>query len=115
MRTKTLWIKDEYIQEILSGRKTVEVRAAYSNLLRLEAGDLLMLNNAHLYRITRITRYRSISELLAGEEAGQIAPGVPPAELPGLIRAIYPLEKEALGLLAIEIQPAKPPLENGAT
>ena len=27
-RIKTLWIKDEYLQHILSGRKTVEVRVA---------------------------------------------------------------------------------------
>jgi hypothetical protein len=25
MRTKTLWIKDKYLQQILSGRKTVEL------------------------------------------------------------------------------------------
>ena len=32
MRTKTLWIKDEYLQLILAGRKTIEVRVGYSNI-----------------------------------------------------------------------------------
>lgn len=43
MRTKTLWIKDGYLQFILAGRKTVEVRVGYSNIARLQAGDRLML------------------------------------------------------------------------
>jgi ASC-1-like (ASCH) protein len=29
MRIKTLWIKDEYLEQILEGRKTVEVRVGY--------------------------------------------------------------------------------------
>ena len=32
MRTKTLWIKDEYLRLILTGLKTVEVRVGYSNI-----------------------------------------------------------------------------------
>jgi ASC-1-like (ASCH) protein len=28
-RTKTLWIKDEYLNQILEGRKTIEIRVAY--------------------------------------------------------------------------------------
>ena len=108
MRTKTLWIKDEYLRQILSGRKKVEVRLAYSNLTRLQPGDLLMLNDEHPYRLIRITRYNSVAELLANEDAGQIAPEVLPEELLALILSIYPPEKEILGLVALEIQPDKP-------
>jgi ASC-1-like (ASCH) protein len=44
---KTLWLKDEYLQQILNGRKTVEVRVAYSNVARLKPGDTLLLNDQH--------------------------------------------------------------------
>jgi ASC-1-like (ASCH) protein len=47
-RTKTLWTKDEYLQHILRGRKTVEIRVAYNNIARLEPGDTLLLNDQHL-------------------------------------------------------------------
>jgi len=56
MRAKTLWIKDEYLQLILDGRKTVEVRVGYSNITRLQGGDRLMLNGQHAYVIRRIGR-----------------------------------------------------------
>jgi ASC-1-like (ASCH) protein len=47
MRTKTLWIKDEYLQLILAGRKTIEVRVGYSNIVRLQVGDRVSLNEQH--------------------------------------------------------------------
>ncbi len=103
---KTLWIKDEYLDQILAGRKTVEVRVAYSNIARLEAGASLSLNDAHHYVIRRIDRYADFEELLRYEDAQAIAPDVPADELLARMRAIYPPEKEALGAVALEIEPA---------
>ncbi len=102
---KTLWVKDEYLQQILAGRKTVEVRVGYSNILRLRPGDLLRLNDQHLFEIRRIGRYRDFEELLAHEDPGAIAPGLPRDELLEAMRRIYPPEKEALGAVALEIRP----------
>jgi ASC-1-like (ASCH) protein len=105
MRTKTLWIKDEYVGLILAGRKTIEVRVGYSNIKRLQVGDRLLLNDQHPFVIRRIGRYASFEELLACEDAASIAPDVPPGQLLEPLRAIYPPEKEALGVVALEIQP----------
>ena len=102
---KTLWIKDEYLEEILAGRKTVEVRVGYSNISRLKVGDLLALNELHPYLIQRIGHYADFEELLQHEEASAIAPGVPAGELLSQMRAIYPPDKEALGAFALEIHP----------
>ena len=105
MRTKTLWIKDEYLRLVLAGRKTIEVRVGYSNITRLQVGDRLSLNDQHPFVIRRIGRYASFKELLAHEDASSIAPDVPPGQLLGRLRTIYPLEKEALGVVALEIEP----------
>ena len=105
VRTKTLWIKDEYLQLILAGRKTVEVRVAYSNIKRLQIGDRLLLNEQHPYLIRRIGCYATFDELLVHENVACIAPDTPPKELLAKLRAIYPLEKEALGVVALEIEP----------
>jgi len=105
MRTKTLWIKDEYLRLILTGHKTVEVRVGYSNITRLQVGDRLLLNAQHLFVIRRVGRYASFKELLAYEDAASIAPDVPPGQLLERLRAIYPPEKEALGVVALEIEP----------
>jgi ASC-1-like (ASCH) protein len=102
---KTLWVKDEYLAEILAGHKTVEVRVGYSNINRLKVGNLLALNDRHQYVIERIGRYADFEELLKHEDADAIAPGVSAAELLARMRAIYPPEKESLGAIALEIHP----------
>ncbi len=105
MRTKTLWIKDEYLRLILARRKTIEVRVGYSNVKRLQVGDRLLLNDQHPFVIQRIGHYASFEELLAHEDAAFIAPDVPPGQLLERLRAIYPPEKEALGVVALKIEP----------
>lgn len=105
MRTKTLWVKDEYLQLILAGRKSIEVRVGYSNIARLQVGDRLLLNEQHPFVIRRIGRYANFEELLAHEDAASIAPDTPPDQLLQRLREIYPPEKEALGVVALEIKP----------
>jgi ASC-1-like (ASCH) protein len=105
MRTKTLWIREEYLDWIRQGRKTVEVRVGYSNIARLDAGDVLLLNEQLPYEIRRIGRYASFEELIAHEDPSAIAPDLNPEDLLGALRALYPAEKEALGVIALEISP----------
>ena len=65
----------------------------------------MLLNDQHPFVIRRIGRYASFEELLAHENVASIAPDVPPEELLERLRAIYPQEKEALGVVALEIEP----------
>ncbi len=103
-RIKTLWIKDEYLQYILAGRKTVEVRVAYTNIARLEPGDILLLNDQHRYVVTAIRRYPDFGALVAAEDPATIVPDLSDREtLLAACRAIYSPEKEALGVVALEI------------
>ncbi len=101
---KTLWIKEEYLQQILAGRKTIEVRVGYSSIRKLKVGDILLLNDQHRYIIQRIGSYASFEEL-ENEDPAQIAPDLPADQLLLAIRSIYPPEKEALGVIALEIAP----------
>ena len=101
MRTKTLWIRSEYLEPILSGRKTIEVRVGYSNIRRLQVGDRLLLNDAHPCRIVRIGRYPDFDTLLATEDPAAIAPDLSPDDLLVALRRVYPPDKEALGVIAL--------------
>jgi ASC-1-like (ASCH) protein len=105
MHTKTLWIREEYLDWILQGKKSVEVRVGYSNIARLEVGDVLLLNAQSPYEIRRIGRYASFEELLAHEDPLTIAPDFEPDELLAALHTLYPAEKEALGVIALEICP----------
>jgi ASC-1-like (ASCH) protein len=102
---KTLWIKEAYLQQILVGRKTVEVRVGYSNIIRLRPGDQVLLNEEHLYEIKRISRYVDFLDLMEHENCVAIAPDLSSAELLENMRRIYPPEKESLGVIALEIEP----------
>jgi len=102
---KTLWIRDQYMQQILAGLKTIEVRVAYPNITRLEAGDELLLNDRHCYRIRRIAIYPDFPALLANEDPAAIAPGFTEDEILTALREIYRPEREALGAVALEIEP----------
>ncbi len=106
-RIKTLWIREPYVTQILTGRKTIEVRVNYPNIQRLQPGDRLRLNNRHLAIIRRIGSYANFEELLAQEKASAIAPDLSPAELLAALRDIYPADKEALGVVALEIAPCR--------
>lgn len=102
-RIKTLWIREPYLEQILAGVKTVEVRVGYENIRRLEPGDRLRLNDRHPATIRRVGRYRDFDELAASEDPARIAPGLPPGELVAALRAVYPPDKEALGAIALEL------------
>lgn len=106
-RTKVLWVRDEYLEQILSGRKTMEVRVAYPNIARLEAGDTLLLNERYSYAIAAVRCYPTFEALAAAENPASIAPDLShPDDLVRACRALYPPEKEALGVVALEIVPA---------
>ncbi len=104
-RTKTLWVREPYIFQILAGRKTVEVRVGYENIRRLQPGDMLKLNDEHAVTIRRIGRYADFEELLAREDPAAIAPDLAgdSTALLDALRRIYPPEKEALGAVALEM------------
>lgn len=103
IQTKTMWVREPYLAQILAGRKTVEVRVGYPNIQRLQPGDQLKLNDQYLVTIGRIGRYADFEELLAHEDPAAIAPELPADELLMTIRQIYAPEKEALGAIALEL------------
>lgn len=110
-RTKTLWIREPYLSQILAGQKTIEVRVGYGNIRRLQPGDLLKLNGQHVVTLRRTASYANFEELVANEDPTEIAPDllvVPGSresagELLAALRQVYPPDKEALGAVALEV------------
>ncbi len=110
VREKILWIKDEFLQQILNGEKTIEIRVGYRNIKRLQAGDILLLNEQYRYEIVDIRSYPNFEAMVAAENPTAIAPRLADTGvLLAACRAIYPPEKEALGVIALEIQPLRQP------
>lgn len=101
-----------YFDLVANGSKTIEVRVQYPNLRKLTAGDYIRFVCGHdetLTRVGRVSRYDSFEELLDTEGPGKVNPTSPREQQLASIRRIYGPEKEALGVLAIEIELVAPP------
>jgi len=103
-KPKTLWIKRQFLEEILDGRKTVEVRVGYRNIQELKPGMKLLLNEKHEIGIKDVRRYPTFSEMLEHEEAERIVSGMPKDEILRVLRNLYPPFKEKLGVFVIELE-----------
>lgn len=106
-RARDMPIYKRYYDLIAGGTKTIEVRVAYTSMLRIKAGDQIRFtcrNENTLTRVKRVTRYTSFDEMFDHESADAINPTADRAEQLQAIREIFPPEKEALGVLAIEIE-----------
>ena len=103
-RPKTLWIKKRFLEEILRGKKTVEVRVGYRNIQELKPGMKLLLNEKHEIGIKDVRRYPTFSEMLEHEEAERIVSGMPKGEILRVLKSLYSPFKEKLGVFAIELE-----------
>ena len=104
-----------YFDMVATGRKTIEVRVQYPNLRNLRVGDHIRFvcgRDDALTQVKRVARYTSFEEMLDAEGPDRVNPDSPRDQQLANIRRIYGPEKEALGVLAIEIELLDPPADN---
>ncbi len=107
VRAREMNLYRRYFDLVAAGSKTIEVRVQYPNLRKLTAGDHIRFvcgRDEVLTRVRRVTRYRSFEEMLDSEGPENVHPDSPRDQQLSNIRRIYGPEKEALGVLAIEIE-----------
>lgn len=106
-RAREMNLYRRYFDLVASGVKTIEVRVQYPNLRTLAPGDLIRFvcgRDDALTRVKRVTVYESFEEMLDTEGPEKVNPTSPRHQQLANIRRIYGPEKEALGVLAIEIE-----------
>jgi len=107
VRAREMNLYRRYFDLVANGSKTIEVRVQYPNLRHLKAGDYIRFicgRDDALTRVARVTRYNSFEQLLDTEGPEKVNPSSPRDQQLANIRRIYGPEKEALGVLAIEIE-----------
>ncbi|WP_308268766.1 ASCH domain-containing protein [Yinghuangia soli] len=105
-RAREMNLYRRYFDLVADGSKTIEVRVQYPNLRTLEAGDHIRFvcgRDSALTRVVRVARYRTFEEMIDTEGPEHVNPTSPRDQQLANIRRIYGPEKEALGVLAIEI------------
>ena len=105
---KEVSVKQEFLEMIKYGRKTVEVRIAYPDLDGISAGDHIRFRSRRdevIVRVKAIRRYKSISEVIQNENTAKIAPQVPLAHLRQLARQLFSESHIKIhGLIVIEFE-----------
>lgn len=107
VRARQMNLYRRYFDLVASGRKTIEVRVQYPNLRNLKAGDHIRFvcgRDDALTRVVRVARYNTFEEMLDTEGPERVNPDSPRDQQLANIRRIYGPEKEALGVLAIEVE-----------
>jgi ASC-1-like (ASCH) protein len=107
VRAREMNLYRRYFDLVAAGSKTIEVRVQYPDLRNLTAGDHIRFvcgRDDVLTRVKHVTRYTSFEEMLDTEGPERVNPTSPRDQQLANIRRIYGPEKEALGVLAIEIE-----------
>ena len=108
-RRKDMNLKRPYFMLVADGTKTVEVRVAYESMKKIEPGWEILFHSGDeecLTRVRDVRTYSSFEGMLDHEDMRAIGGelGESRGDLLRAIRDIYSPEKEALGVLAIEIE-----------
>ncbi|WP_242454793.1 ASCH domain-containing protein [Bailinhaonella thermotolerans] len=114
-RPREMNLYRRYFDLVAAGTKTIEVRVQYPNLRKLAAGDYIRFvcgRDDALTKVKRVARYTSFEEMLDAEGPERVNPTSPRDQQLASIRRIYGPEKEALGVLAIEIELVNNPSEH---
>lgn len=104
---KKIKIRDNYLQFIKSGEKTLEIRVAYDRIKAINIGEVVEFYSeasTEKVRIIDITNYASFDDLLSKEDPQKIIPGLSSIEVASILREIYPPHKERLGVVAFHIE-----------
>lgn len=111
VRAREMNLYRRYFDLVAAGRKTIEIRVRYPKLRKLKAGDHIRFicgRDDVLTQVKRVALYSSFEEMLDAEGPSNVNPDSPRDQQLADIRRIYGPEKEALGVLAIEIALATP-------
>ncbi len=106
-RAREMNLYRRYFDLVANGSKTIEVRVQYPNLRNLKPGDHIRFvcgRDDALTRVKRVARYTGFEEMLDTEGPEKVNPTSPRTQQLANIRRIYGPEREALGVLAIEIE-----------
>ena len=100
-------LKRQFFIQMGEGLKLLEIRVAYANLKGIKAGDSVTFECGHdrlIVKIKEVRRYNTFATMLEKEDPNLIVPGQTKQQVLNTCRAIYPPEKEALGVLVFEVE-----------
>jgi ASC-1-like (ASCH) protein len=108
-QAREIYLKEEFIESVLSGSKTIELRVAFPSFSNINMGDVVIFKSGSgksaKVEITIVRRYHNLSEVLQSEDISKIAPNMTRDQIQRLAPTIFSkADIEAHGLMAIEFK-----------
>ncbi|AIF69327.1 isomerase [Palaeococcus pacificus DY20341] len=110
MKVYKLYVRDEYLEMIKSGKKVIEVRVAYPQFKGMKPKDKILFNNLVPAEVIWVKQYETFKQVLREEKIEKIFPDKPSfEEAVKRFHGMYPKWKEnRYGVLAIRFRLLKP-------
>ncbi|MBC7094982.1 ASCH domain-containing protein [Thermococcus sp.] len=115
MKIYKLYVREEYLEMIESGKKNIEVRVAYPQLRNIKPKDKILFNNTIPAEVLTVKQYETFRQVLREEPIERIFPDKPSFEQAvKRFHNMYPKWKEnRYGVLAIKFRLLRPRREQG--
>lgn len=100
-------VKQQYLDLIRNGKKTLEIRVGYPNIRTIQPGERIKLasrTETIVIRVKDIRKYPTLDGMLNDEDSNRIVPGLTKAQVSRRLKKIYPRHLEKLGVFVLEIQ-----------
>lgn len=102
---RRLFIKRKYLEQIKSGKKTIEIRVGYSQIKKIQAGDIVNFGEDKTnFLVKDVRQYKTFKEALNNEDIAKALPGFSYESALKTYYRLYPKHKEAMGVYAIELK-----------
>ena len=91
-----MFIKNEYLKQIKSGKKTKEARLDYNNLKHIVVGTIIKFqsgSNSVTKKVIAVNRYKTFERMLQVEKVENLLPGMDLDSGLEAYYSIYPEEK----------------------
>lgn len=102
-------VKDQFLEHIIAGRKTLEVRVGFDNIRSISAGEAITLCSRSTEvkaLVVDVRIYTTFEEMLRSESADRIVPGMAQDKVLRLLKEIYPPHREQLGVYVLDVRRA---------
>ena len=102
-----LRVRQQYLDLIKNGQKTLEIRVGYPNIRTIQSGERIKLasrTETIVIRFKDIRKYPTLDSMLNDEDSNRIVPGLTKAQVSRRLKKIYPRHLEKLGVFVLEIQ-----------
>ncbi|AEC51995.1 hypothetical protein PNA2_1079 [Pyrococcus sp. NA2] len=106
MKIYRLYLRDEYLEMIKSGKKRIEVRVAYPQFKGMKRGDKIIFNDSIPAEVIEVKHYETFRQVLREEPIDKIFPDEPSFERAlRRFHNMYPKWKEnRYGVIAIKFR-----------